>query len=152
MEVKVLRRNTLLSLLPLKFFIYLFCWLKTTDLWHDCIRSCHDFFIHTQNCELWYSTPPTFLSPTFHLSTYNRLLFNWNLVVCGSAGEESTCNVGDLGLIPGLGRPPGEGKGYPLLYAGLENSMDYIVHGVTKNWTRLNDFHFHLFYNIVILL
>ena len=43
---------------------------------------------------------------------------------CGSAGKESTCNVGDLGLIPGLGRSPGEGKGYPLQYSGLENSMD----------------------------
>ena len=42
---------------------------------------------------------------------------------CGSAGKESSCNVGDLGLIPGLGRSPGEGKGYPLQYAGLENSM-----------------------------
>ena len=43
---------------------------------------------------------------------------------CGSAGQESACNVGDLGLIPGLGRSPGEGKGYPLQYSGLENSMD----------------------------
>ena len=41
---------------------------------------------------------------------------------CGSAGKESTCNVGDLGSIPGLGRSPGEGKGYPLQYSGLENS------------------------------
>ena len=52
---------------------------------------------------------------------------------CGSAGKESACNAGDLGLIPGLGRSPGEGKGYPLQYSGLENSMDYIVHGVTKS-------------------
>ena len=44
---------------------------------------------------------------------------------CGSAGKEFTCNVGDLGLIPGLGRFPGEGKRYPLQYSGLENSMDY---------------------------
>ena len=43
-----------------------------------------------------------------------------------SAGKESTCNAGDLGLIPGLGRSPGEGKGYPLQYSGLENSMDGI--------------------------
>ena len=62
---------------------------------------------------------------------------------CGSAGKESTCKVGDLGLIPGLGRSPGEGKGYPCQYSGLENSMDCIVHGVAKSWTRLNDFHFH---------
>ena len=61
---------------------------------------------------------------------------------CGSAGKEATCSVGDLGSIPGLGRSPGEGKGYPLQYSGLENSMDCIVHGVTKSWTRLSDFHF----------
>ena len=60
---------------------------------------------------------------------------------CGSAGKESACNMGDLGLIPGLGRSPGEGKGYPLQYSGLDNSMDYIVRGVTKSRTRLNDFH-----------
>ena len=54
------------------------------------------------------------------------------LSLCGSAGKESTCNVGDLGLIPGLGRSSGEGKGYPLQYSGLENSMDSIVHGVTE--------------------
>jgi len=46
---------------------------------------------------------------------------------CGSAGKESTCNAGDLGSIPWLGRSPGEGKGYPLQYSGLENSMDCIV-------------------------
>ena len=43
----------------------------------------------------------------------------------GSAGKESACNVGDLSLIPGLGRSPGEGKAYPPQYSGLENSMDY---------------------------
>ena len=51
---------------------------------------------------------------------------------CGSAGKESACNAGDLGSIPGLGRSPGEGKGYPLQYSGLENSMDCIVHGVAE--------------------
>ena len=56
---------------------------------------------------------------------------------------ESTCNAGDLGSIPGLGRSPGEGKSYPLQYSGLENSMDCIVHGVAKTWTGLSDFHFH---------
>ena len=53
-----------------------------------------------------------------------------------SAGKESTCNAGDLGLTPGLGRSPGEGKGYPLQYSGLENSMDCIIYGVTKSWTH----------------
>ena len=46
---------------------------------------------------------------------------------------------GDLGLIPG--RSPGEGKGYPLQYSGLENSMDCIVHGIAKSWTRQSKFH-----------
>ena len=62
---------------------------------------------------------------------------------CGSAGKESTCNEGDLGSIPGLGRSPGEGKGYPLQYSGLENPMDYTVHGVAKSRTQLSGFHFH---------
>ena len=60
----------------------------------------------------------------------------------GSASKEAACNAGDLGLIPELGRSPGEGKGYPLQYSGLENSMDSIVHGVAKSRTQLSDFHF----------
>ena len=62
---------------------------------------------------------------------------------CGSAGKEFTCNGRDLGLIPGLGRSPGEGKGYPLQYSGLENSMEDSVfsmgsqkvsHGLCGPW------------------
>ena len=63
---------------------------------------------------------------------------------CGLAGEESACNAGDLGSSPGLGRSPGEGKGYSLQYSGLENSMNFIVHGVAKGWTWLSGFHFHV--------
>ena len=59
--------------------------------------------------------------------------------------KESTYNVGDLGSIPGLGRSPGEGNGYPLQYSGMENSIDYIVLGVAKSWTRLSNFHFTRF-------
>ena len=54
---------------------------------------------------------------------------------CGSVGKESICNVRDLGSIPGLGRSPGGGKGYPLQYSGLENSMDYTVHRVARSQT-----------------
>ena len=54
---------------------------------------------------------------------------------CGSAGKESTCNAGDLGSIPGLGQSPGEGKGYPLQYSGLQNSLD------KRTWYA----HIHLF-------
>ena len=59
----------------------------------------------------------------------------------GSADKESAYNAEDLGLIPGLGRSPGEGNGYPLQYSGLENSMDCIIHGVTKSQTQLSGFH-----------
>ena len=58
----------------------------------------------------------------------------------GSDGKEPACSEGDLGSIPRLGRSLGEGKGYPLQYSGLENSIDCTVHGVTKSQTRLSDF------------
>ena len=62
----------------------------------------------------------------------------------GSDGEESACNVGDLGLIPGSGRSPGEGNGNALQYSCLENPMDRgawwaTVHGLAKSWTWLNN-------------
>ena len=52
--------------------------------------------------------------------------------------------MGDMGLIPGLGRSPGEGKGYPLQYSGLENFMDHVVRGVAKSQTQLSDFNFQM--------
>ena len=61
---------------------------------------------------------------------------------CSSAGKEFASNVGDLGSSPGLGKSPGEGKGSPLQYSGLENSLDCVVHRVTKDKTRLSTFHF----------
>ena len=68
---------------------------------------------------------------------------NSNYFPDGSDGKEYTWNAGDLSSIPGLGRSPAEGNSYPLQYSGLENSMDYMVHGVTKSWTQLCNFHFH---------
>ena len=53
----------------------------------------------------------------------------------GSAGKESICNVGDLGSIRGLGKPPRKGNSYPLQHSGPEDSTDIIVLGVTKSWT-----------------
>ena len=53
----------------------------------------------------------------------------------GLAGKESARNAGDLGLTPGLGRSPGGGKGYPLQYSGLENSVDFTLHGVSESDT-----------------
>ena len=73
----------------------------------------------------------------FHLTSVSHG-FPW-----GSAGREYACNAGDLGSIPGLGRSPGEGKGYPLQYSGLENPMDCIVGGIAKSRTQLS--HFHMF-------
>ena len=69
------------------------------------------------------------LSPLFSYLYESNLLiseFIWSLGIYA-------CNAGDLGLIPGLGRSPGEGKGYPLQYSGLENFMDCIVHGVAES-------------------
>ena len=60
----------------------------------------------------------------------------------GSDNKESACNAGDQGLILGSRRSPEEWNSYPLQYSGLENSMDYTVHGVAKSWTRLSNFHF----------
>ena len=92
--------------------------------------------------------------PAFSLSsfTFIKKLFSSSLLSAirvvssaylgfpdSSGGKESACNAGDLGSVPGLGRSSGEGKGYPLQYSGLENSMDCIVHGVAKSWTRLSE-------------
>ena len=65
---------------------------------------------------------------------------------CDSVGKESAHSAGDLGSIPGLGRAPGDEKGYSLQYFGLENSMDCIIPGVPKSQTQLSDFHFHIYY------
>ena len=70
-----------------------------------------------------------------NLSFIEDIILLYLYVPCGSAGKESTCNARELGLIPGLGRSPGEGIGYPLQYSGLENSMDSMVHGVAKGRT-----------------
>ena len=62
---------------------------------------------------------------------------------CDSAGKESTCNSGHLGLIPELGRPSREEKGYPLQYSGLEVSMDSICHGSLRarhDWATVPEF------------
>ena len=85
--------------------------------------------------------------------TYLVTIFLVMGFVGGSADKESACNAGNLGLILELGRSPGERKDYTLQFSGLENSMDYIVHGVTKSWTRLSDFHvtFSLYYTNSIL-
>ena len=74
----------------------------------------------------------------------NRQVWLWRGFPGGSDSEDSACNIGDLGLIPGSGRSPGEGDRYPLQYSCLKNSMDRgawqaTVHGVAKSWTQLRD-------------
>ena len=69
----------------------------------------------------------------------------------GSDGKESTCNVGDLGSIPGLGSSPGEGNNYSLQYSGLENSMDretWWSQRVRHDWATFTSHHFNVVYNI----
>ena len=93
------------------------------------------------------SFPESGRSPEKEMVTHSSILPSSFLkdVPGGSACKESTCNVGDLVSIPGLGRSPGEGKGYPLQYSGLENTMDCIDHGVAKSQIRRNNFHFPVF-------
>ena len=86
--------------------------------------------------EAWHAAIHGVTKSQTQLSDWTEL--NWT---GGSAGKESAWNVGDLGSVTGLGRSPGEGKGYPLQYSGLENSMDCTVHWVTKSRTRLSCFH-----------
>ena len=81
------------------------------------------------------------LLPPWTPQNYNHLESTW-VFPGGSDGKEFACSGGDLGWIPGLGRSPGERKGYLLQYSGLENSMDRIVHGVAKSRTQLSDFRF----------
>ena len=82
------------------------------------------------------SQNPQLVSSISKLSAFFMYLrclpLNVTYFSCVSVGKESTCNAGDLSLIPELGRSPGEGKGYPLQYSGLENSMDCIVRGLQR--------------------
>ena len=100
------------------------------------------------------------ISYMFYIWIYVNENIYW-LYICyqgfpgGSDSKESACNVGDLGLIPGSGRSPGEGNGNPLQYSCLENAMDggawqSPVHGFAKSQTRLSDFTITIYlYNIL---
>ena len=87
----------------------------------------------------WMTNTVIFLI-LFKVSFLQYLIYNFILFPCGSAGKESTCNVGHLGLILGLGRYPGKGKGYPLQYYGLENSKG--LQRIAYHWMTFT-FHFH---------
>ena len=103
--------------------------------WHSYAVEKFGTFHHWVWCWLWVS----------------HIHMVWIGFPCGSAGKDAACNVGDLGLIPGLGWSPAEGKGYPLQYPSLENSTDCIVPGLTKCRTRLSDFHFTFVFPLYLL-
>ena len=126
-------------------------WLKTLEIREAAIR-CTDFhwcwiFPHwpvpTTLLMACNGSPQPLWTRTFYtadcLADRSRKLTDSSCMYSkqgfpgGSAGKEPTCYAGDLGSIPGLGRSPGEGKGYPLQYSGLENSMDCIVHEVAES-------------------
>ena len=120
-DIKNIYRCVFMSLYVHTYTSFEPCWFLRRGIWGEV---CQDRISLLFNNEFLYCQ-----------------IFPFLIAACGSAYKESTCNVGDLGLIPGLGRSPGEGKGYPLHDSGLENSMDCIVHRVTKSQTRLSDFH-----------
>ena len=97
--------------------------------WSSCLKACRLFYLFLA----FWSSSDTWLG---WFSFYSLC---WTLI--GFFHSEFECHL--VGLIPGLGRSPGEGKGYPLQYCGLENSMACIVHGVTKSCIWLSNFHFH---------
>ena len=107
---------------------------KGYQLQYSCLENSMDFIVHVVTQIGRRDRLPT---PVF------------SGFLCGSAGKESACNAGNLGSIPGLGRSPGEGNGYPLQYSALEKcTVLYthgIVHGVTKSWTQLSDIHCHFY-------
>ena len=129
------KEATLLRLLYSSPNIGLPWWLSWWRICLQCKRPWFDFWVRKIHSRRDRLPTPVFLG-----------------FPCGSAYKESTCHVGDLGSIPGLGRSPGERKGYPLQYSGLENSMDCIGHEVTKSLTRLSDFHFPQYFQQLIIL
>ena len=115
----------------------------TGDKPHDFSLSLCSFILPSipyQITILWFcAVLEGFLFPQY---SYNFTLYVSGGFPGGSAGKESSRNVENLGSIPRLGWSPAEGNSYPLQYSGLENSKDCVVHGVTKSWTRLSNFHF----------
>ena len=119
-------------------YIYIYTHTHTHIHTHICICPWSQRIRHDQ-----MTRHSTFIYIYIYIYSFDwTLLSNKKGFPYGSAGKEFTCNVGDLGSIPGSGRSPGEGNGYPLQYPGLENSMDCTVHGVTKSQTWLRNFHF----------
>ena len=141
MALQILQEVVLQLFILSKYpFLKIFIWLQHVE---SLIEACGIQFLdqrlnpgplHWKHEAL--ATGPSGKSP--ERICFNLFIFYWD-IPDSSVGKESTSNVGDLGSIPGLGRSPGEGKGYPLQYSGLENLMDCIVHGVAKSQTQLID-------------
>ena len=106
--------------------------------WRNLVHMHPHWFYYSNLIQLWVQC----LESLLNFSIFISLVWYYLGFPGGSAGKESTCNVGDLGSIPRLRRSPGEGKGYPLQYSVLQNSMDCTVLGVAKSQTWLSDFHF----------
>ena len=124
--------------------------VKDREGWHTAVHGIIKTEKHGLNCVptnlCWSPNPQYFRMSPLEIGLLQMYLAK--VRPCGfldfSFGKEPTCNAGDASSIPGLGRSPGEGKVYLLQYTGLENSMDCIVHWVTKSHTWLSDFHFSL--------
>ena len=115
--------------------VSIICKSQIHDMWSFVILLSHEFESQARGWEL---VSQIVIEGSLLTTSTNRILVSTSHsldFLCGSAGKESACNARDLGVIPGLGRSPGEGKGYPLQYSGLESSMHSIVHGVTKSGT-----------------
>ena len=122
-------------------------WLCLFQRWQLVVTEFNILCRSDEQC-LWFS----WMQHAFEcglLSLFHSLSLPFRGFPGGSSGKELACNVGDLCLIPELERSPGEGKGYPLQYSGLENSMNCIVHGVAKSQTWLSDFHSSLYLPIL---
>ena len=110
---------------------------------------CWQLFVMLKYVPLWQLWWVFIMNGCWILSNYFSLSIHMIMdFLGGSDSKESAWSVEDLGLIPELGRSPGEGNGYPLQYSGLENFMDRgawqaTVHGIAKSRTWLSDLHFH---------
>ena len=103
------------------------------------------------SCDCIITVEPKIFFFFFFITSENRLPTPVFLgFPCGLADNESSCNAGDLGSIPGLGRSPGEGKGYRFHYSGLENSLDYSPWGCKKS-DRTERLSFFFFFYIITL-
>ena len=125
------------------FYLFLKTHLFSLDLWASPVAQL------VRNSTAMQETPVRFLGQEDPLEKGQTPVFLG--LPCGLVGKEFACNPGDLGLIPGLQRSPGKGKGYPFQFSGLENSVDCVVHEVAKSQTSLSDFHFTL-YSIIVSL